>query len=65
LPGGAFVHGALSGFGLMCSSATAELLAGHVTGATLPAYAPAFALERYQDPAYLSTLETWGQTGQL
>jgi glycine/D-amino acid oxidase-like deaminating enzyme len=62
---GAFVIGALSGFGLMASCAAGELLAAHVTDNHLPAYAPAFSLERYDDPAYQARLESWGDTGQL
>jgi glycine/D-amino acid oxidase-like deaminating enzyme len=62
---GAFVHGALSGFGLMASYGTSELLAHHITGGTLPDYAPAFTLDRYQDPAYKKKLDSWGDTGQL
>jgi glycine/D-amino acid oxidase-like deaminating enzyme len=62
---GAYLHGALSGFGLMASPATSELLALHVTGDTLPGYAPAFDLRRYDDDAYLRSLEAWGDGGQL
>jgi glycine/D-amino acid oxidase-like deaminating enzyme len=62
---GAFLHGALSGFGLMASSATAELLARHITGDALPEYAPAFDLRRYDDPDYLRSLQLWGDGGQL
>jgi glycine/D-amino acid oxidase-like deaminating enzyme len=62
---GAFVLGALSGYGLMASNGAADLLADHVTGRPLPRYAPAFALERYADPAYRSRLADWGSTGQL
>jgi glycine/D-amino acid oxidase-like deaminating enzyme len=62
---GAFVHGALSGFGIMASSATAELAAAHVTGGALPEYAPAFHLDRTSDPAYLARLEAWGDGAQL
>jgi glycine/D-amino acid oxidase-like deaminating enzyme len=63
---GAFVIGALSGFGIMASMAAGELLAAHVTGADLPAYAPAFLLDRYDDPAYRLLLENWDATsGQL
>jgi glycine/D-amino acid oxidase-like deaminating enzyme len=62
---GAFVHGALSGFGLMVASATSELLAHHIAGETPPDYAPAFSLERYEDPEYLQKLEDWGDVGQL
>jgi glycine/D-amino acid oxidase-like deaminating enzyme len=62
---GAFLHGALSGFGLMASSATAELLAAHVTGDEPPDYAPAFDLTRYREPEYQKKLESWDDTGQL
>ena len=48
---GAFVLGALSGYGLMAAPAAGELLAAHVVGAPLPDYAPAFRLERYASPA--------------
>ncbi|MBI4770774.1 MAG: FAD-binding oxidoreductase, partial [Chloroflexi bacterium] len=62
---GAYVIGAFSGFGLMASPASGELLAAHLTGSALPHYAPAFRLERYEDPEYKKLLETWGSTGQL
>jgi glycine/D-amino acid oxidase-like deaminating enzyme len=62
---GAYVIGALSGYGLMASQVAAELLAAHVTGRPLPSYAPAFTLERYDDPAYRALLEAWGDSGQL
>lgn len=62
---GAFVSGALSGFGLMAACAAGELLANYVTGETLPAYAPAFSLNRYQDPEYQTKLAAWGESGQL
>ncbi len=62
---GAWVLGALSGFGLMASSACGELLAQHLTGAELPEYAHWFRLERYEDPGYQELLRTWGRTGQL
>ena len=41
---------ALSGFGLMASLGAGELLAAHLAGKPLPEYAPAFSLQRYQDP---------------
>ena len=64
--GGAYVIGALSGYGIMAAMAAGELLAAHVTGAPLPDYAPAFLLERYADPAYQSLLASWDATsGQL
>jgi len=62
---GAFVCGALSGYGLMASNVAGELVAAHATGAALPPYAPAFALARYDDPAYAARLERWGDSGQL
>jgi glycine/D-amino acid oxidase-like deaminating enzyme len=62
---GAYLVGALSGFGVMAACAAGELLAAHVTGAALPHYAPAFALSRYQDPAYQKLLQDWGDTAQL
>jgi glycine/D-amino acid oxidase-like deaminating enzyme len=62
---GAFVCGALSGYGLMASNVAGELVAAHATGAALPAYAPAFALARYADPAYAARLERWSDSGQL
>ncbi len=62
---GAYVIGALSGYGLMTACAAGELLAAHITGSQLPAYAPAFSLQRYQDPEYLKLLETWSDSGQL
>lgn len=62
---GAYLIGALSGYGLMASCAAGELLAAHVSGDSLPAYAPAFSPDRYQDPAYRRLLENWGDSGQL
>jgi glycine/D-amino acid oxidase-like deaminating enzyme len=57
----------MSGYGIMASQAAAELLAAYIVGAALPdlpAYAPEFALSRYQDPAYLAKMEAM-TSGQL
>jgi glycine/D-amino acid oxidase-like deaminating enzyme len=62
---GAYVLGALSGFGLMAAMAGGELLAAHVTGTTLPSHASAFRLERYEDPAYVRLVEESMSGGQL
>lgn len=62
---GAYVLGALSGYGLMSSNGAADLLADHITGRALPRYASAFRLERYDDPAYQRLLDRWGDDGQL
>ncbi|MFQ5343608.1 MAG: NAD(P)/FAD-dependent oxidoreductase [Anaerolineae bacterium] len=62
---GAYVIGALSGFGEMAACASGELLAAHLTGGELPHYAPAFSVRRYEDPEYQKLLESWGESGQL
>ena len=63
---GAYVIGALSGYGIMASQAAAELLAAHVCSGSLPDYAPAFELARYDDPAYQALLDNWDSgAGQL
>jgi len=62
---GAYLIGALSGYGLMSACGTGELLAAHITGSKLPSYASAFSLERYQDPEYQQLLEDWSDEGQL
>lgn len=62
---GAYLIGALSGYGLMAAPAAGELLAAHISGEPLPSYAPAFRLSRYDDPAYRQLLATWDDTGQL
>ena len=62
---GSFVCSAFSGFGIMASCASGELLAQHVTGGTLPSYAPAFVPQRYKDPEYRELLKYWDSSGQL
>jgi glycine/D-amino acid oxidase-like deaminating enzyme len=62
---GAYVLGALSGFGLMAACGAGELLASHITGGTLPDYAPAFMLSRYENNDYQEKLRKWSFTGQL
>jgi glycine/D-amino acid oxidase-like deaminating enzyme len=62
---GAYICGAVSGYGLMASAAIGELVAAYVTGSALPDYSPAFLIERYNDPAYRRWLENWQPAGQL
>jgi glycine/D-amino acid oxidase-like deaminating enzyme len=62
---GAYVLGALSGFGLMASLGAAELTAAYIARTELPDYAPRFELSRYDDPAYQKMLEDWGPSSQL
>jgi glycine/D-amino acid oxidase-like deaminating enzyme len=62
---GASVIGALSGYGIMSACAAGDLLAKHILEEPLPEYAPAFMLERYDDPAYLANNLQLGGSGQL
>jgi sarcosine oxidase, subunit beta len=62
---GAFVIGAVSGYGIMSACGVGDLLAGHVTGSNLPLYASAFELSRYENPEYMKQIENWGENGQL
>lgn len=62
---GAYVLGALSGYGLMAACGAAELLGAHLAGGALPDYAAAFSPARYADPDYLTRLAQWDDTGQL
>ena len=56
---GAFVIGALSGYGIMSACAAGELLAARVAGKKLPIYAQAFSLARYDDREYQESLKSW------
>ncbi|MBK8988524.1 MAG: FAD-binding oxidoreductase [Chloroflexi bacterium] len=63
---GAYVVGALSGYGIMAAPAAGELLAAHITDDSLPDYAPAFLPSRYEDPAYQAQAARWAaEDGQL
>ncbi len=62
---GAYVIGALSGFGIMAACSAGELLALHISGGPLPSYAKAFSPARYADPEYQQKLEQWRENGQL
>ena len=63
---GAYVLGALSGFGIMGAHGGADLLAAHLTGGRLPDYATWFLPSRYDDASYCADVEQWGaQAGQL
>jgi glycine/D-amino acid oxidase-like deaminating enzyme len=62
---GAYIIGALSGYGLMSSNGAADLLADYIAARPLPPYAAAFRLDRYDDPAYRARLAQWGDSGQL
>lgn len=62
---GAYVIGAVSGYGIMPACGVGELLAAQVADSELPSYASAFELARYDDPKYQKQLENWGDSGQL
>jgi glycine/D-amino acid oxidase-like deaminating enzyme len=62
---GVFVHGALSGYGLMASAATSELVATHISGEDPPAYAPAFHPARFEDEEYVAKIAGWEDDTQL
>ena len=62
---GAYVIGAVSGYGIMSACGAGDLLAAHITGARLPSYAPAFELARYENADYLKEIESWEDSGQL
>lgn len=62
---GAFVIGAVSGYGIMSACAMGELLSQHVTGAQLPDHASALLLSRYKDMEYLKGLEYLEESGEL
>ncbi len=64
-PEGAYVCGALSGFGIMAACGAGELVATAVSGAEKPEWAHWFDLRRYDNAAYVSQLAAAEDTGQL
>jgi glycine/D-amino acid oxidase-like deaminating enzyme len=64
-PDGAFLVGALSGFGVMAACGVADLVTAHVTGTDLPPHAAAFQVDRYDDPAYRDEIAALADTGQI
>lgn len=63
-PEGLHLVAGLSGFGVMVAAAAGELVAAHIDGGSLPSYADAFLLSRYEDPDYLAAAGATDQ-GQL
>ncbi|MCB1009701.1 MAG: FAD-binding oxidoreductase [Acidobacteria bacterium] len=61
---GAWILGALSGFGIMAAPAAGELLAAQISGEPIPDWARAFLPSRYDDPAYVASLASLA-SGQL
>lgn len=61
---GAFIAGALSGFGSMAACATGSLCAAWVMGKSVPSYAKSLSSQRYEDKALMEQLKQLG-TGSL
>ncbi len=62
---GVYLIGGVSGYGIMSACALGELLAAHLADRTLPPYARAFSLRRYEDEEYLMRLEEWNPGVEL
>lgn len=62
---GAFVVGALSGFGSMSACAAGKLCAAHVMGETLPSYAANLSLARLSNDSLLAELRSSANKGLL
>jgi glycine/D-amino acid oxidase-like deaminating enzyme len=62
---GAFMAGALSGYGTMAACASGALCAAWVAGAKLPGYAAALSAARYNDGALMAELAAPGSKGIL
>lgn len=62
---GAFMVGALSGFGTMAACASGRLCASWVTDGELPAYAPALSAARYDDPTLMAEISSLSSRGVL
>lgn len=58
---GAFIAGALSGYGTMAACATGALCAAWVTGNPVPDYARALTFDRYADAALMAELAGLGK----
>ncbi len=62
---GAFMAGALSGYGTMAATATGALCAAWIADAPRPAHADLFTLARYDDPALIAALRADETKGVL
>jgi glycine/D-amino acid oxidase-like deaminating enzyme len=62
---GAFVVGAMSGFGTMAACAGGELCAKWLLGAELPDYADALSLNRCEDAVLMAALRAQKSRGVL
>jgi glycine/D-amino acid oxidase-like deaminating enzyme len=58
---GAFIAGALSGYGSMAACATGAICAAWVAGRPIPAYARSFTRDRHSDTALMAELARLGK----
>lgn len=62
---GAFIAGALSGYGTMAACAAGALCAAWMSGAERPAYAEALSPARYEDESLMAEIAALGSKGVL
>lgn len=62
---GAWIIGGLSGFGIMASAGCGDILAGSISGASVPEFAHRFHLERYDDSEYRKRIDAWESPFEL
>ena len=62
---GAYMIGAVSGYGIMSACGAGDLLAALIMQKNLPAYAMTFELSRYESMEYLNEIENMVDSGQL
>ncbi|MFK8083404.1 MAG: NAD(P)/FAD-dependent oxidoreductase [Granulosicoccus sp.] len=62
---GAYVVGAMSGFGTMAACAAGDLCASVITGIDVPHYAHALSPQRYEDKPLMAEIKTLSQRGIL
>jgi len=62
---GAFVVGAMSGFGSMAAAAAGDLCARLMMDASVPAYAPALSPQRYKNNGLMAEIRALSQRGIL
>jgi glycine/D-amino acid oxidase-like deaminating enzyme len=62
---GAWIVGALSGFGIMGSAGCGDILAASIAGAETPDFTPRFSPARYDNPDYQDLIDGWEDPFEL
>lgn len=62
---GAYLIGAVSGYGIMSACGAGDLLSKQIVGASLPSYAGAFEFSRFKDADYIRQIDNMNADGQL